>query len=54
MSIMARDVLTVLASTISLESTFSITGTIIEEQRRRLKLETVEWLKGPCLVLVIE
>jgi hypothetical protein len=41
---MAKDVLTTPVSTISLESTFSITGRIIEERRRRLKLETVEWL----------
>jgi len=31
-------------STISLESTFSLTGRIIEERRRRLALETVEML----------
>ena len=31
-------------STISLESTFSLTGRIIEERRRRLALETMEML----------
>jgi hypothetical protein len=41
---MAKDVLTVLVSTISSESTFSMTDRIIEERRRRLKPETVEWL----------
>ena len=44
LSIMAKDVLTVPVSTISSESTFSMTGRIIEDQRRRLKPETVEWL----------
>jgi len=44
LSIMAKDVLTVPVSTISSESTFSMTGRIIEERRRRLKPETVEWL----------
>ena len=41
---MAKDILTVPVSTISSESTFSMTGRIIEERRRRLKSETVEWL----------
>jgi hypothetical protein len=41
---MAKDVLTTSVSTISSESTFSMTGRIIEERRRRLKAETVEWL----------
>jgi hypothetical protein len=44
LSIMAKDVLTTPVSTISSESTFSMTGRIIEERRRRLKPETVEWL----------
>jgi hypothetical protein len=44
LSIMAKDILTVPISTISLESTFSMTGRIIEERRRRLNAETVEWL----------
>lgn len=44
LSIMAKDVLTTPVSTISSESTFSMTGRIIEEWRRRLKAETVEWL----------
>ena len=37
---MAKDVLTVPVSTISSESTFSMTGRIIKERRRRLKSET--------------
>ena len=41
---MAKDILTVSVSTISLESTFSMTGRIIEERRRRLKPEMVEML----------
>ena len=41
---MEKDVLTVPVSTISSESTFSMTGRIIEDQRRRLKPETVERL----------
>jgi hypothetical protein len=41
---MAKDILTVPVSTISSESTFSMTGRIIEERRRRLKPETVEML----------
>ena len=44
LSIMVKDVLTVPVSTISSKSTFSMTGRIIEERRRRLKPETVEWL----------
>ena len=44
LSIMAKDILTVPVSTISSESMFSMTGRIIEERRRRLKSETVEWL----------
>jgi hypothetical protein len=44
LSIMAKDILTVPVSTISSESTFSMTGRIIEERRRRLNAETVEWL----------
>jgi hypothetical protein len=41
---MAKDILIVPVSTISSESTFSMTGGIIEERRRRLNAETVEWL----------
>ena len=44
MSIMARDILSVPVSTVSLESCFSLTGRIIEERRRRLSPETVEML----------
>ena len=44
LSIMAKDILTVPMSTISSESTFSMTGRIIEERRRRLKSEMVEML----------
>jgi hypothetical protein len=40
---MAKDILTVLVSTISLESIFSITGRIIDE-RRRLKSNVAEML----------
>ena len=41
---MAKDILTVPVSTISSESTFSMTGRIIEERRRNLKHEMVEML----------
>ena len=41
---MAKDILTVPVSTISSESTFSMTGRIIEERRRNLKSEMVEML----------
>ncbi|XP_039841151.1 zinc finger BED domain-containing protein RICESLEEPER 2-like [Panicum virgatum] len=44
LSIMAKDILTVPISTISSESTFSMTGKIIEERRRNLKPEMVEML----------
>ena len=44
LSIMAKDVLTVPVSTISSESTFSMTGRIIEERWRRLMPEMVEML----------
>jgi len=44
LSILAKDILTVPVSTISSESTFSLTGRIIEERRRRLNPETVEAL----------
>ena len=44
LSIMAKDILTVPVSTISSESTFSMTGRIIEERRRNLKPEMVEML----------
>ena len=41
---MAKDILTVPVSTISSESTFSTTGRIIEERRRKLRPEMVEML----------
>ena len=41
---MAKDILTILVSTISSKSTFSMTDRIIKERRRRLKLEMVEML----------
>jgi len=44
LSIMAKDILTVPISTISSESTFSMTDKIIEEQRRKLKPQMVEML----------
>ena len=44
LSIMAKDILNVPVSTISSESTFSMTGRIIEERRRKLKPEMVEML----------
>jgi len=44
LSIMAKDILTISVSTISSESTFSLTGRIIEERWRRLMLEMVEML----------
>jgi len=44
LSIMAKDILTVPVSIISSESTFSMTGRIIEERRRKLKPEMVEML----------
>jgi hypothetical protein len=44
LSIMAKDILTVLVSTISLESTFSLTGRIIDERRRRLESNVVDML----------
>ena len=44
LSILARDVLTVLVSTVSLESCFSTTGRILEERRRRLSPDMVEIL----------
>jgi hypothetical protein len=44
LSIMDKDILTVPVSTISSESTFSLTGRIIDEQRRRLKSDMVEML----------
>jgi hypothetical protein len=42
LALLAKDVLTVLASTISSESTFSLAGTMIEECRRRLAPDMVE------------
>lgn len=44
LSILAKDVLTVPVSTISSESTFSLTGRVLEERRRRLTPEMVEIL----------
>ena len=44
LSILARDVLTVPVSTISSESSFILTGRIIEERRRRLTSDMVEML----------
>ncbi|WVZ84994.1 LOW QUALITY PROTEIN: hypothetical protein U9M48_031959 [Paspalum notatum var. saurae] len=44
LSLLAKDVLTVPASTISLESTFSLAGRVIEERRRRLTPDMVEVL----------
>ena len=44
LSIMAKDILTVPIITISSESTFSMTGRIIEERRRKLKPKMVEML----------
>ena len=43
-STLAKDILTMPVSTTSLESTFSLTGRIIEERRRRLGAYTVEML----------
>ena len=44
LSVLTKDILTVPMSTISSESTFSLTGRIIKERRRRLNPETVEAL----------
>jgi hypothetical protein len=44
LSIMARDIMSVSTSTTSSESTFSLSGRIIEDRRRRLNSETVEML----------
>jgi hypothetical protein len=44
LSILARDVLSVLVSTVSSESVFSTTGRILEERRRRLSPDMVEIL----------
>ena len=44
LSTLAKDIFSVPVSTISSETTFSTTGRIIEERRRRLKLEAVEAL----------
>ena len=41
---MARDIMSIPVSTVSLKSYFSLTGKIIEERRRRLLPETVEML----------
>ena len=43
-SLLAKDVMTVPASTISSESTFSLVGRVIEERRRRLTSDMVEIL----------
>jgi hypothetical protein len=44
LSIMARDIMSVPVSTTSSESTFSLSGRILEDRRRRLNSETVEML----------
>eukprot|EP00267_Zea_mays_P053431 XP_020406558.1 zinc finger BED domain-containing protein DAYSLEEPER-like [Zea mays] len=44
LSIMARDIMSVLASTTSSESTISLSGRILEDRRQRLNAETVEML----------
>ncbi|CAD6264786.1 unnamed protein product [Miscanthus lutarioriparius] len=44
LSVLAKDILIVPMSTISSESTFSLTGRIIEERRWRLNPETVDAL----------
>jgi hypothetical protein len=44
LSILAKDILSVLVSTVSSESAFSLTGRIIEERRRQLNPEMVEML----------
>jgi hypothetical protein len=44
LSILAKDVLTVPASTVSSESTFSLAGRVLEDRRRRLTPDMVEVL----------
>jgi hypothetical protein len=44
LSIMARDIMSIPVSTVSLESCFGLTGRIIEERQRRLLPENVEML----------
>lgn len=44
LALLAKDVLTVPASTISSESTFSLAGRVLEERRRRLTTDMVEVL----------
>ena len=44
LSIMARDIMSIFVSTVSLESCFSLTGRIIEERRCCLLPETMEML----------
>jgi hypothetical protein len=44
LSIMARDIMSIPASTTSSESTFSLSGRILEDRRRRLNAETLEML----------
>jgi hypothetical protein len=42
LSILAKDIMIILVSTISLESAFSLAGRVIEEHRRTLSTEHVE------------
>ncbi|CAO2148769.1 unnamed protein product [Urochloa humidicola] len=44
LSILAKDIMSVLVSTVSSESCFSLTGRVIEERRRRLTPQNVEIL----------
>ena len=44
LSILAKDIISVLVSTVSSESTFSLVGRVIEERRRRLGSGMVEML----------
>jgi hypothetical protein len=44
LSIMARDIMSVLVSTVSFESCFSLSGRILEERQQRLLPENVEML----------
>ena len=44
LSILAKDVMSVLVSTVSSESCFSLIGRVIEERRRRLAPHNVEYL----------
>jgi hypothetical protein len=47
LSILAKDVMSVLVSTISSKSTFSLVGRVIEERRRSLRSDMVEMIS--CL-----